>query len=190
MKLCDFRYGHNGMGNAETLRKHGREHGVEVYSVTGVEWDKERVSSTRIRTLVSMGEMQQAQHLLGQPYFLEGIVQYGKQLGRKMGFPTVNLILDAGISQPRYGVYMTKVYTSKGTYYGVTNVGVNPTVEDGRQCKAETHILDFQGDLYGQKIRVEFLEWMRDEQRWSGVEALQAQLQKDIASVRESIPQK
>lgn len=186
----DFRYGCKGLGNVETLRKHGSEKNIDVYSVTGVDWEQERVSSTWIRTLISQGAMDKVQHLLGQPYFLQGTVQYGKQLGRTMGFPTVNLLVDSGIAQPRYGVYMTKVHTPQGTYYGVTNVGVNPTVEDGKQCKAETHILDFQGNLYGQSIRVEFLEWKRDEQRWSGVDALKEQLQKDIASVRESIPQK
>lgn len=183
----DFRYGHKGKGNVESLKKHCEQHGIDLYPIQGVEWNNERVSSTRIRTLLAQGQVKDAEMLLGQPYFLEGVVQHGKQLGRKMGFPTVNLLLEEGIAEPRRGVYMTRVYTPDGVYYGVTNVGLNPTVEHGCQCKAETHILDYQGDLYGQRIRVEFLEWKRDEQKWSDVEALQKQLQKDITDVRESI---
>lgn len=181
----NFTYGYKGQGNVTTLTKHCTERGIDFYPVMGVKWKDERVSSTRIRTLLTNGKVAEAGTLLGQPYYIEGVVSHGKRLGRRLGFPTVNLLLPEGMIEPRHGVYVTRVHAPEGVYAGVTNVGVNPTVEHGRRCKAETHILDYEADLYDQRIRVEFLQWQRDERRFEGVEALREQLGRDIAAARE-----
>ncbi len=180
----NFRYGKGGEGCVATLRRHCLEHGISLYAHPGVRRDGEWVSSTRIRGLLANGEMRKAAELLGDGYFTEGTVTQGKRLGRRLGFPTANLILPDHVVNPRHGVYYTRVATPDGVYAGISNVGVNPTVEHGQKTKVETHILNYTGDLYGRFIRVEFLRWMRDERRFDGVEQLKEQLQRDLALAR------
>ncbi len=185
----NFRYGYLAEGTVETLQTHCAEAGIDCLVLEGVtclaeDGTTQVVSSTLIRNLLVQGKVREAGCLLSQPYAIEGTVQHGKRLGRTMGFPTVNLLQGEGMADLRHGVYVTCVDTGNGSFYGVTNVGLNPTVEHGHRIKIETHILDFEGDLYGKAITVAFLQFLRPEQRFSGIDALQAQLEQDKSRAR------
>ncbi len=186
----DFRYGYQAQGNVELLEQHCAACGIRfiaLLAVTSTQADGTvlDISSTWIRSLLAEGSVPEANRLLGRPYYVAGTVLHGKGLGHTIGFPTINLKRDADMAELRHGVYVTRVTTSEGLYFGVTNVGLNPTVEHGHRIKIETMILDYSGDLYGQRIRVEFLSFLRPEHRFSGVEALQAQLAEDVRRARE-----
>ena len=134
------------------------------------------------------GEAERVTAVLGRPYSLRTVVVNGQKLARQLGFPTVNQAFSPGILVPRYGVYATRV-TMQGTkkcYYGITNVGVRPTVGGETLC-AETHIFDFNGDLYGKWVKVEFLSFIRGEIQFESLEALQKQVYADIAQAAEII---
>ncbi len=185
----NFRYGYLAQGTVESLRSHCTDAGIDCLVLEGVTYQAEDgstqvVSSTLIRALLAEGKVREAGYLLSHPYTMEGTVQHGKRLGRTMGFPTVNLLQGEGMADLRHGVYVTCVDTGNGCFYGVTNVGLNPTVEHGHRIKIETHILDFDGDLYGKTITVAFLQFLRPEQRFSGIEALKEQLEQDKCRAR------
>ena len=145
------------------------------------------VSSSRIRGLISEGDVAAADALLGEPYFIEGTVVKGKQIGHTIGFPTVNLLPPAEKLLPPFGVYRTETTVRGTAYRSVTNIGDNPSVHDGtvHSTTIETHILDFNEELYGETIRVSFLDRLRGQVAFTSLEELKAQLAKDIASVRE-----
>lgn len=184
----NFRYGYRGSGDVETLFHHCREAGIPFEAVPGLTFadtdGPKTISSTAIRRFLTEGAVERVNDLLGSPYHVEGEVLHGKHLGHTLGFPTVNLLLPEGLTEPKHGVYHTRVTTPYGTVTGVTNVGLNPTVEHGNRVKIETYLLDFDQDLYGQIIRVEFLSFRREEHRFAGVDELQKQLQRDIEGVR------
>ena len=185
----NFRYGYQAAGNVESLAQHCRENGIVFRVVEGLTYEAPDgtapvISSTLIRGFLSEGKVQEANQLLGRPYYTDGEVLHGKGLGRTIGFPTINLMRGDGMANLLHGVYVTRVDIGSGTYFGVTNVGFNPTVEHGHKTKIETHILDYEGDLYEQKVRVEFLTFLRPEQRFSGIDALQAQLEQDITRAK------
>ena len=143
------------------------------------------MSSTYIRTLVAQGEMGRAMEFLGHPHVFTGEVVHGKQLGRTIGFPTANLILPPEIIVPAHGVYATKLVTPDGeSHMAVTNVGRRPTIDDGDQITVEPWILDFNGDLYGQPIRVEFYEHLRGEQKFGSLEELTAMVHRNGEQTR------
>ena len=143
------------------------------------------MSSTYIRTLVAQGEMERAMEFLGHPHTYSGTVVHGKQLGRTIGFPTANLTVPPEILVPAHGVYATKVVTPDGvSHMAVTNVGVRPTVDDGDQLTVEPWILDFDGDLYGQKIRVEYYARLRGEQKFDSLQALSDMVHKNARETR------
>lgn len=182
----DFRFGDKGKGNPENIGLYCREHGLSCDVVPAVTLDGEVVSSTGIRKLLENGDMERANHFLGHPYELADVVRHGFRLGTKMGTPTVNLRIDRDMLVPRHGVYATKVYLDNGeTYPGVTNIGVRPTVSGGDSVTVETFILDFSGDLYGHRVRVEFYHFIRPEMKFDGVEQLQQHILHDAEVSRQ-----
>ncbi len=181
----DFHFGYRGEGNPERLKVLCQELGLDCDVINKVELDGITVSSTYIRTLIAQGETERAREFLGHPHVFTGTVVHGKQLGRTIGFPTANLILPPEIIVPAHGVYATKVIAPDGTsHLAVTNVGRRPTVDDGDQITVEPWILDFEGNLYGKPIRVEFYEYLRGEQKFGSLEELTAMVHKNGEQTR------
>ena len=181
----DYRFGRGGQGTAQKLAEKCLELGKGCDIVEKVELDGEAVSSTRIRSLVQEGRIEEAGRCLGHPYAIAGTVIRGKQLGRTLGIPTANLAVPEGILPPKNGVYATKVHLPDGSVHiAVTNVGLRPTVEDGLGLMVEPWLLDFDGDLYGSELRVEFYHFIRPEQRFDGIDALKAEILRNADRTR------
>lgn len=179
----DWRFGKDRAGDVNVLydlcKKYNK--GISVVDKLTL-YDKE-VSSTLIKKLFEDGDVKKANEYLGRCYYIKGCVCEGKKLGRCLGFPTANILLDDGLVYPKDGVYATKTTFDGKTYLSVTNIGTNPTVKDTTK-RMETHILDFCTDLYGRCIKVEFLERIRGEVKFSDINALEIQVKKDIECVR------
>ncbi len=181
----DFHFGYRGEGNPNRLKALCAEIGMGCDIIRRVELDGITVSSTYIRTLVAQGETERAMEFLGHPHTFGGTVVPGKQLGRTVGFPTANLLVPEGIVVPAYGVYATRVHTPDGgSYMAVTNVGVRPTVDDGNRLTVEPWILDFDGDLYGKTIRLEYFARLRGECRFDSLETLTAMVFRNAGQTR------
>ena len=176
----NFHFGHKGNGAPETLMHIGRKEGfgihvLEPYMVRG-----QIVSSTVIRNCIAKGEVDQCLMLMGRYYSTRGMVVMGNRLGRTIGFPTSNITIDEEMVTPSNGVYITYCSYNSIRYPSVTNVGVKPTIDDSNGVKnMETHIFDFNKDIYGKQIRVEFLEKIREEKRFENMDELAAQIKKD-----------
>ena len=181
----DFRFGHRGEGDPARLAAWCREHGLGCDVIEPVTEQGMLVSSTYIRELVSAGDMERAAAFLGHPHTLTGAVRHGKHLGSALGFPTVNLALPGEIVVPARGVYATRVCVDDRSYPAVTNVGVRPSVDDGGELTAESFLLDFDGDLYGKTVRLEFFKFLRPERRFDGLDALRGQIARDAEHTRE-----
>jgi riboflavin kinase/FMN adenylyltransferase len=180
----DFRFGRDQVGDYDMLKAAGDRHGFGVSHVGTLSFEHERISSSRIREVLGEGNFELAEKLLGHPYFIMGRVVYGRQLGRQLGAPTANIRLQ------RYraaleGVYAVKVAVrgSDKDYRGIANIGIRPTV-DGKEPLLEVHLFDFQGNLYGRLLTVEFVRKIRDEQTFDGLDSLQAQIHTDIEQVK------
>lgn len=180
----DFHFGRRGEGKPERLRAICGELGLGCDIIGKVELDGITVSSTHIRSLMEGGDMEGAEHFLGHPHILSGPVVHGKQLGRTIGIPTANLLIPEGVLTPAYGVYASCVRVGERAYAAVTNVGVRPTVDDGDRVTVEPWILDFDGDLYGQVIRVEFHKRLRGERRFASLDELRAAILQNAAETR------
>lgn len=182
----DYRFGYRGEGTPARLKELCAQAHVACEVVEKVTLDGRTVSSTYIRSLVEVGDMETAARYLAHPHLLRGSVRHGKGLGRKLGFPTVNIVPAEGILLPAYGVYATKVTLEDGkTYPAATNVGVRPTVEDEKQVTVEAFLLDFQGDVYGQTVSLEFYRRLRGERRFDSLEALRQEVMKSAQQTRE-----
>ena len=182
----DFHFGYLGEGNPSRLSAKCRELGLGCDIIPEVVKDGITISSTYIRTLVAQGEMERAAEFLGHPFTLIGTVRHGKQLGRRLGFPTINLILPEGVIIPAFGVYATRVYLPDGQVrMGVPNVGVRPTV-DGEHAPitVEGYLLDFEGDLYGQTVRMDFFRHLRPEKKFDSLDALRAMVLQNAEETR------
>lgn len=179
----DFHFGDRGAGNPQRLMARCREKGIGCDVIAQTTLDSITVSSTYIRSLIAAGDMEQARRFLGHPHLVSGIVEHGKKLGRKIGSPTANLTLPDSVQVPAFGVYATKVYVEEKEYFAVTNVGNNPTV-GGERVTVEPWILDFSGDLYGKRIRVEFYKKLRGEKQFASLDALKAEIQKNAEETR------
>ena len=177
----DYRFGKQQKGDYKLLKELGEKRGVEVIFVPPVTYDGERVSSTRIRQRLLDRDIETANRLLHTPYFILGQVAQGKKLGRTIGFPTVNIVADPVKLFPPNGVYATRTLYQGKLYYGVTNVGLNPTV-NGTYKTVETYLHNFNQVVYGQTIQTYFFQWIRDEQKFPNVEALRQQLDRDAQS--------
>ena len=173
----NFRFGSRAKGDPEMLAAHPE---FETRVVPLIEIDGEAVSSTRIRALVAAGDMEHAQHCLGAPFMVEGTVVTGDQRGRELGFPTANIVPDDRFAYPGYGVYAA---FANGVPAAVS-VGVRPTFETGRGVLIETYLIDRNVDLYGTELRVAFVERLRGEKRFDGVEELIAQMKIDVEDAK------
>lgn len=179
----DFRFGSRGEGSAEILCRACAEAGMTCIVIPEQKIDGQTISSTHIRRLLELGHMETANRFLGHPHFLSGQVTQGRKLGHKLGFPTANVPIPEGIVCPRHGVYACKVRFDGRAYTAVTNVGSRPTVE-GHQVRAESWLMDFQGDLYGREIVLEFHYFLRPEKRFESLEQLRAAVLADGARTR------
>lgn len=179
----DFRFGNRGEGTGELLKNACENAGIGCQIVREQTVDGIRVSSTYIRSLLESGEMEKAVEFLGHPHILAGNVVSGRKLGRTMGIPTANLELPEGLAVPKKGVYACKTTVAGKKYLAVTNVGSRPTV-DGQDITVEPWILDFEGDLYGKEITVEFYAFLRPEEKFENLAALQAQICRDAEKTR------
>ena len=179
----DFRFAKGGEANADTLRELCGSFGIEVCVVPAVKEDGETVSSTLIRQLIKSGGMEKANRLLGYELTYSLEVIHGKKNGKKMGFPTINQTIPEGMTVPKQGVYKSRTRIGDTDYPSVTNIGVKPTIDleenEVRMPLMETHIIGFDGDLYGEKVSVSLLAYMREERKFSGLQELSRQLEKD-----------
>ncbi|MCM1303416.1 MAG: bifunctional riboflavin kinase/FAD synthetase [Lachnospiraceae bacterium] len=178
----DLSFGAGGAGNEELLRKMGPELGFQVKTIAKVCLDGKEVSSTYVRSRVEQGDMRLAERLLGMPYPVMGAVVKGRQLGRDLGFPTVNLLPEESKLLPPNGVYFSQVRHRGRLYRAISNVGYKPTVTKERVMGVESYLYDFSGDIYGEQIEVYLLEFSRPEQRFESVDALRRQLERDIGT--------
>lgn len=182
----DYHFGYKGEGNPQRLQQICQELGIGCDIIPKVEMEGITVSSTYIRTLVAQGEMERANEFLGHPYTLSDRVAHGKKLGSTLGFPTVNLHFPPGVLVPAYGVYATRVWFENGdSRPAVTNIGMRPTVDDGDAVSVEGYILDFQGDLYGQTIRMEFFRRLRGERKFPSLDALREEVMRNAQQTRD-----
>lgn len=181
----DFALGHRREGNVPFLQRLGEEEGFTVRVVEPLQWRGKVVSSTRIRAALTAGDIEEANGCLGRPYRLTGQVTRGRGLGRQLGIPTANLEPPPGRLIPANGVYAGYAHTENGsTYPAVINVGVRPTIAPDH-LTVEAHLLDFDGDLYGQLLALDFIARLRDEEAFPSLNALVEQIRQDIARARE-----
>lgn len=179
----DFRFGHRRAGDFALLVEAGQRYGFEVADNHSYILDGERVSSTRIRQALSQGDLELAARLLGRPYDMCGRVAHGDQRGRTIGFPTTNIHLHRRVT-PVYGVYAVLLSGPElRPWPGIANVGRRPTVQGVRE-QLEVHLLDYRGDLYGRHVKVDFLHYLRPEQRFESLDALRQQIQRDEQAAR------
>lgn len=174
----DFTFARKKEGNTKLLEKLSNEYGFELEIINPIKINDIRVSSTYIRQLVAEGCVEKVKEYLGYNYEIKGQVIKCKQLGRTIGFPTANIEISDDLLIPRSGIYVTRVYVDGNVHYGATNIGYNPTV-NGDKLSIETNILNFDEDIYGQVIKIEFLERIRDEKKFNSLDELKAQLKKD-----------
>lgn len=182
----DFCFGYRGEGTAEKLRSYCEANGLGCDVIPAVTLDGRTVSSTYIRMLIENGEMEEAKRYLGHPHVLTDTVHSGYHLGSKLGAPTINMAFPEGVLIPRHGVYATRVCLEDGESYGaVTNVGVRPTTGNYNGVSVESHLLDYSGNLYGHRVRVEFYAFLRNEIRFSNLQELSSQIARDSDTARQ-----
>ena len=176
----NFRFGYKGLGDTELLRRECRARGIRAVIVPPVEFEGKTVSSSLIRELILDGDITKANQLLGYPYSLYGKIVTGYQRGRKIGYPTANLLCRPTKVLPKFGVYLTHAIIHGKLFWGVTNVGKNPTfVNDG--IHVETFFIDYSGDLYGKNLRLYFDHRIRDEEKFDSPEMLKRRIEMDVA---------
>lgn len=180
----NFRFGRGGTGNADQLREILARAHVPLTVVDPVMAGRAPVSSTRIRAAIADGDMETANALLGRPFSICFPVLYGNQLGRTIGLPTINQNFPAGHIIPRRGIYACICTVGARRYAGVANIGVRPSVPGDGHINCETHIIDYDGFLYGKSIRVEFCHRLRDERKFPSIEALKTAIRADVQSTR------
>ena len=180
----DFHFGRDRRGDFDMLVQAGERHGFDVLETHTIEYEGERISSTRIRGELEAGRFAQAETLLGKPFCIEGRVVYGQQLGRQFGVPTANVNLHR-YRAPLQGVFAVSVLLNGARIPGVANVGVRPTVGDLLKPVLEVHLIDWHGDLYGQRIAVEFKCKLREERKFSSLDELAENIQRDIVAARQ-----
>lgn len=176
---ADFRFGRGASCGVDDLRRFGEKYGFEVKTAEDVCIDGMVVSSGEIRRRLIEGDVAGANKLLGRPYFIQGKVVHGAELGRTIGFPTINQTYEEGQLVPKYGVYASRITIDGKTFSAVTNIGVKPSVGYEGSPIAETHIIGFSGDLYGKTIVTELLGFIRPERKFDSVEELKMQIAED-----------
>lgn len=180
----DFRFGHEKRGDHVMLEHYAAQYGYTVDVVEKEKYNGRIISSTYIKEELKEGRIETVNQLLGYPYMIAGEVEHGKRLGRKLGFPTVNITPDTKKLLPVNGVYINEILIDGKWYQGVGNIGVKPTVEENGRKSVESYILDYSGNAYGKQIQVRFLEYVRPELHFEDINALKAQMAKDIEKTR------
>ena len=176
----DHRFGHNRAETFEDYCRYGRDLGIHIMQATAYTQEQDKVSSSAIRRALQSGDITTSAKYLGYNYFLEGTVVSGYQVGRKIGFPTANLQVDFSNKLiPSTGVYAVYVYVNGQKYKGMLNIGHRPTLNNGTDLSIEVHILDFEGDIYYQPMRIEFIDFLRAEAKFQSTEELALQIRKD-----------
>ena len=174
----NYNFGKGRAGNYETLKQLGAKRGIEVIAIPSVSYGNMRVSSTRIRGLIDCGRLNEVIPMLKKPYFIISRVVEGEKRGRKMNFPTINLLPSDEKLLPADGVYVSLVNVRGTVYRGITNVGNNPTFDSDKRT-VETNIINFDADIYGEDVLVGFYDWIRTEQKFSSMDELKEQLARD-----------
>jgi len=185
----DFKFGFNAEGSSELLADKCALAKIGCDIIPDIMYDGIVSSSTYIRQLLTDGDIERANAFLGHPHVLSDVVRYGYKLGRKLGTPTINMRFSPGVLVPAFGVYATKVFIEgmgiagdDDGYIGVTNIGIRPTIDDSGHITAETHILNFQRNLYGHQVRIEFYKRLRPEVKFNNVNELKEQIQRDCSA--------
>lgn len=181
----NYRFGYKGQGDVELLRTMGKKFNFNVIIIPPVKVDTEIVSSTAIREYVKKGEMENVFRLLGRHYSITGEVMDGKRMGRRIGFPTANLHPEEYLILPKDGVYITKTLYNGEFYSSLTSIGQNPTFEDSAKINVETHILNFNRDIYRSSIEVFFLSFLRDEMKFRNAQELSEKIRQDVVAAKE-----
>lgn len=183
---ADFVFGRKRSGDVTLLKSLGAETGFQVHGLAAVALDGETVSSTRIREAVRAGDFDSASQMMGRAYSLAGVVVHGDRLGHKLGFPTANLET-TGLLLPANGVYAAHALVGEKIFRAVLNIGVRPTVNQPAAVpRVEVHLLDFAGDLYGREVEITFAAKLRDEKKFSSIEALREQIVRDVGEAGKS----
>lgn len=178
----NYRFGKDGRGDTELLIKEGERLGFSVEVSPCEMYGGESVSSSRIRKLLAEGNIYLSNKLLGRCFSITGTVSEGKKLGRKLGFPTANVFFDKKMTPLKNGVYKTVVTKGEKNYKAITNIGINPTF-DGEAMHSETYIPEFNGDLYGKEIEISFVDFIRTEKKFDGIEELTKQIKEDLKNL-------
>ncbi len=181
----DYRFGFKGEGDIALLKELGKKYCFKVIVISPIKCDNQIISSTKIRECIINGELEAAYQLLGRNYSITAEVVSGRRIGNTIGFPTANIHPERFLVLPANGVYITKTLLGGKLYYSMTNVGYNPTFENNMHKTVETHIIDFNKDIYGEKIEVFFLKKIRDEIKFENVDLLVQQISKDMKETRE-----
>lgn len=183
----DHRFGRNRTANIDDMRLFGKKYGFAVEEISVQEVDEVSVSSTKIREALNKGDVTTAEHYLGTPYSLTGRVVHGLKLGRTLGYPTANIQVTEDYKLiPKDGVYAVYSYIGSRKVYGMMSIGKNPTIE-GKGASIEVYFFDFNGDLYDQKLTIEFVQYLREEQKFATIDLLKKQLQDDETAARKAI---
>ncbi len=182
----DHRFGRNRAASVVELREYAKEYDFEVIEISKKEVEEVAVSSTKVRNAIINGDLETVARYLNRPYSIYGTVVSGRQLGRTLGYPTANLkVAESYKLLPKAGVYVTSAIIQNSLYYGMTNVGTNPTVNDDLETTIETYFFDFQGDLYDHKLELSFHKRLRDEQQFKSLEGLKIAMQQDELKARD-----
>ena len=175
----DFTFARNKEGNASLLKDLGEKYNMQVKVKDPIKIKDTRISSSYIRNLINNGDVDKIREFLGRNYFLKGEVIHARKIGRTIGFPTANIKVKDDMIIPKNGIYAVKVYVRNKVYYGATNIGYNPTV-NGDELSIETNIINFDEDIYGEVIEIEFLDRIRNEKKFNSLNELKMQLRKDV----------
>lgn len=178
----DYKFGYQASGNVDLLNKLGQKYEFKTVVIDPIYRDK-IVSSTEIRSLIKKGNIEEANNMLGRKYSITGKVVDGNKIGHKLGFPTANLEFYDNYLIPKSGIYETAIVLDGKSYIGATSIGINPTFKN-YGFKVETHILDFNKNIYGKELRLEFVRFIRDEKKFSNVEDLKKGIDKDINNIK------
>ncbi len=176
----DFCFGYKKRGNVQMLEQYADRYGYHLDVIEKEEYDGQEISSTRIRAALEAGKVAYANQLLGYPYSVSGVVEHGKQLGRRLGFPTMNVAFEERKKAPRFGVYACRVCIDGEWFPGIGNIGVKPTVTKERRLLAEVYVLGYEGDAYGKTITVSLCDFERPEKTFASIEELKTQVDADI----------
>ncbi len=180
----DFRFGSGRAGDFALMQKIGEERGFDVAAVHSVLHDGVRISSTAIRAALAAGQIRVAREYLGRPYSISGRVVHGDAMGRKLGFPTANIQLKHNLP-PLKGVYVVLAHAEElGVLQGVASLGIRPTLKQDAKAVLEVHLFEFAQQIYGKHLRVEFLQKLRDEEKFNGLEALTRQIALDVENAK------